>query len=133
VGVRLGEDEGGEPAQEGKLELSATLLGPDAMSAEARVTMTGIGRIVAVESDTLPELDNDAEFYEVWFVGPGDAPASPNRVSAGTFHPDEEGRSSVKLTAAVVPKNYPVLSVTREPRNGDPRRTGPEVLRAPGA
>jgi len=93
------------------------------------VTETGIGRVVAIESEKLPVLDNKREFYEVWFARPGDSRESPNRVSAGTFHPDEGGRASVRLAAAVVPKNYPVLSVTREPRNGDPRNTGPEVLR----
>jgi len=30
----------------------------------------------------------------------------------------------------VDPAKYPVLSVTAEPGDGDPRRTGPEVLRS---
>lgn len=79
---------------------------------------------------SLPGLDNKREFYELWFVGPGDSARDPNRVSAGTFHPDPQGRTAVRLAAAAVPRNYPVLSVTREPRNGDPRATGPEVLRS---
>jgi len=127
VGFRVGEER-----QPGRIELDAVLVsaGRTGSSGTARVTETGIGRIVALESDDLPELDNDREFYEVWFVGPGDSPEAPNRVSAGTFHPDPEGRSSVRLTAAAVPRNYPVLSVTREPRDGDPRPGGREVLRS---
>jgi hypothetical protein len=53
-----------------------------------------------------------------------------NRISAGTFHPDEQGRSDVELTAAADPALYPVLSVTPEPADGNPKRTGPEVLRS---
>jgi anti-sigma-K factor RskA len=124
AGVRLGEDR-----QPGTVEVDARLVGPRA-SGTVRVTELGIGRSVAIESDDLPELDNRREFYEVWFVGPGDSRRRPNRVSAGTFHPDSAGRTDVRLTAAVVPRDYPVVSVTREPRDGDPRRTGPEILRS---
>ncbi len=56
-------------------------------------------------------------------------PAKPNRISAGTFHPDDDGRSKVELTAAVDPSKYPELSVTAEPGDGNPAPNGPEVLR----
>ena len=56
-------------------------------------------------------------------------PAKPNRISAGTFHPDDNGRSKVELTAAVEPAKYPELSVTAEPGDGNPAPNGPEVLR----
>ena len=90
---------------------------------------TGIGRVIAFRSDSLPILPK-GDYYELWFVGPGDSPARPNRISAGTFHPDEQGRSRVRFAAAVDPALYPVLSVTAEPGDGDPRATGPEVLRS---
>lgn len=126
-GLRLGEQR-----QPGTVEIDTRLGSPsgEATVATARVTETPIGRVVAIESETLPGLDNDREFYELWFVGPGDGSRGANRVSAGTFHPDERGRTSVRLAAAAVPRDYPVLSLTREPRDGDPRRTGPEVLRS---
>jgi len=110
-------------------EFEVALQGP---VAQARVTgvMVGIGRIVTFRSDDLPILPK-GEYYEVWFVGPGDRPGRPNRISAGTFHPDEQGRSEVELTAAVDPTKYPELSVTAEPADGDPSPNGPEVLRAP--
>jgi len=113
-----------------EIDTALTRPGAEAAAGTVRVTNTGIGRVVALRTDALPELDNTREFYEVWFVGPDDRPDAPNRVSAGTFHPDASGATDVRLAAAAVPANYPVLSVTREPRDGDPRRSGPEVLRA---
>ncbi len=119
----------GGPA--GVLEIDAVLeapSGPAAASVEVR--RTGIGRIVAFESDSLPILPK-GDYYELWFVAPGDTPERPDRISAGTFHPDEDGRSVVRFAAAVDPSLYPGLSVTAEPGDGDPRPTGPEVLRSP--
>jgi hypothetical protein len=98
-------------------------------AAEVEVRKTGIGRVVSLSSGTLPILPK-GEYYELWFVGPGDRPGRPNRISAGTFHPDENGRSNVTFAAAVDPTLYPVLSVTAEPGDGDPRPTGLEVLRS---
>ncbi len=115
----------------GVLELDTVLrapAGPAAASVEVR--KTGIGRVIVLESDSLPILPK-GDYYELWFVGPGDRPGRPNRISAGTFHPDEQGRSFVRFAAAVDPALYPVLSVTAEPGDGDPRPTGPEVLVGP--
>ena len=113
----------------GELELQATLGSPTGAEAAVDVRKTGIGRVIRFRSDELPILPK-GEYYELWFVGPGDSPAAPNRISAGTFHPDEDGRSHVTFAAAVDPALYPVLSVTAEPGDGDPRPTGPEVLRS---
>jgi anti-sigma-K factor RskA len=116
--------------QAGTVELRATLEAPGGgQEATAEVRETGIGRVIRFDSDELPILPK-GEYYELWFVGPGDTLAKPNRISAGTFHPDEDGRSHVRFAAAVDPAKYPVLSVTAEPGDGNPRRTGPEVLRS---
>ena len=131
-GVLLERD---EPTREdllagGVLEFESVLRAPEGgATASATGIRTGIGRIVQVRTDELPILPK-GEFYEVWFVGPGDSPRSPNRISAGTFHPDDDGRSAIDLTAAVDPARYPSLSVTAEPGDGNPLPTGPEVLRA---
>jgi anti-sigma-K factor RskA len=123
VGTRLDR-----PA--GSVELRTPLVAPDGdRAANVEVRKTGIGRVVRLESDELPILPK-GEYYELWFVGPADTPATPNRISAGTFHPDEDGRSNVTFAAAVDPAKYPVLSVTAEPGDGNPERTGPEVLRS---
>lgn len=52
------------------------------------------------------------------------------RISAGTFHPDENGRSRVRLAAAVDPAKYGRLAVTAEPGDGNPAPNGPDVLRS---
>ena len=115
----------------GVVEFAGTMVGPDGESAPAdlRVVATGIGRVVDLDTEALPILPT-GELYEVWFVGPGDTPESPNRISAGTFHPDRAGRTDVRLAAAVDPTLFPIVEVTAEPGDGDPRATGPVVLRA---
>jgi anti-sigma-K factor RskA len=125
--VVLGIGAGGPP---GELELRTALVAPTGTArASVEVRKTGIGRVIEFRSGSLPILAK-GEYYELWFVGRGDAPGQRNRISAGTFHPDEDGRSDVELTAAVDPALYPILSVTAEPGDGDPRPNGPEVLRS---
>lgn len=120
----------GEEGPPGTLELQASLTASDGKRrASAAVRETGIGRVVSFDSRDLPILPK-GEYYALWFVGPGDSPASPNRISAGTFHPDPEGRSEVTFAAAVDPKKYPVLAVTEERGDGDPAPTFPDVLRS---
>ena len=118
----------GSPA--GEPELQAVLAAPIGPArAAVDVRETGIGRVITFRSDSLPILPKGA-YYELWFVGPGDRAGRRNRISAGTFHPDRQGRSDARFTAAVDPARFPVLSVTAEPGDGDPRPTGPEVLRS---
>jgi anti-sigma-K factor RskA len=125
--VVVGLGAGGPP---GDLELRTALVASTGTArASVEVRKTGIGRVIAFRSDSLPILPK-GEYYELWFVGRGDAPGRRNRISAGTFHPDDDGRSDVELTAAVEPALYPTLSVTAEPGDGDPRPNGPEVLRS---
>jgi anti-sigma-K factor RskA len=120
-----------EPGRGSQIELEALLVAPAGGPARATVVVekTGIGREISFRSNDLPILP-PGEYYELWFVGPDDTRRRPNRISAGTFHPDEQGRSDVELTAAVDPALYPILSVTAEPADGNPEPTGPEVLRS---
>jgi len=122
IGLRVGGSGSKAP-----VEFEAALQSESGVRAEATGTKLGIGRIVHLSSDALPILPT-GEFCEVWFVGPGDGPSRRNRISAGTFHPDEQGRTDVDLTAAVDPTKYPELSVT-QPADGDPAPSR-EVLRA---
>ncbi|CAN5874455.1 hypothetical protein BH23ACT10_BH23ACT10_37050 [soil metagenome] len=87
------------------------------------------GRVVELASDDLPVLPT-GEYYELWFVGPDDTPGVPDRISAGTWHPDAAGVSEVRFHAAVDPRRYPTIAVTAEPGDGDPRASGSEVLRS---
>ena len=130
-GVVGGRGERGEDLRAGGVvEFETTLATPDGRaSATASGVRTGIGRTVRLRTDDLPILPAGG-LYELWFVGPGDTATKPNRISAGTFHPDAQGRSHVDLTAAVDPAQYPELSVTAEPGDGNPAPNGPEVFRA---
>lgn len=110
------------------VEFAGALVGPGA-EATATVRRTAIGRVVHLETDELQILPT-GEFYEVWFASANDSPERPDRISAGTFHPDAQGRTDVQLAAAVDPALFPVLLVTAEPGDGDPAPSGPEVLRA---
>jgi anti-sigma-K factor RskA len=126
AGTRLSEE--GPP---GEFELTASLTAPGGgeRRATAEVRETGIGRVVSFDTTDLPILPK-GEYYALWFVGPEDSPESPDRIPAGTFHPDPEGRSQVRFAAAVDPAKYPVLAVTAEAGDGDPSPTAPDVLRS---
>jgi hypothetical protein len=111
------------------LEFAAELRSADgSVGASIEGTKVGEGRIVRLVSDDLPILPT-GELYEVWFLAPGDSPSSPDRISAGTFHPDADGRTDIELTAAVDPTLNPIVVVTAEAGDGDPA-PGIEVLRA---
>lgn len=118
---------GGDGGPPGTLELDATLRGPGG-AASIQVRMIPSGRTVDLDSSSLAILPEGA-FYELWFVGPGDTRSRPNRISAGTFHPDDKGRSHVLLKAAADPKKFPTIEVTAEPGDGNPRATGPVEIR----
>jgi anti-sigma-K factor RskA len=90
----------------------------------AVVETTGVGREVELSIDRLRDPRPDG-LYELWFVAP-----DGRRVSAGTFHPDDAGRGTVRLVGAADPRAYPEIAVSLEPADGDPRRQGPDVLRA---
>ena len=121
------------PGRPGELELRAELHPPGSsrVAATADVRMLGIGREISFRSTALPILPK-GEFYELWFASPRDRPGRLDRISAGTFHPDPEGVSDVRLTAAVDPAKYPILIVTAESGDGDPRPSRNVVLRSGG-
>jgi hypothetical protein len=112
----------------GEVEYAGDISGPG-VTGELTVVKTGIGRVVELSTDELPILPT-GELYEVWFVGPGDTPSTPNRISAGTFHPDPDGRSDVTFAAAVDPAQYPVVQITSEPGDGNPSPSETVVLEA---
>ena len=116
---------GGDPDAQ-RLALRSTR--GEAVDVAATVRVIPVGREVTLEIRRLRDPRPDG-LYELWFVAPGDTRRRPDRVSAGTFHPDAAGRGTVRLLAAADPKRFPELSVTLEPADGNPRRTGPEVLR----
>ncbi|MDQ3177756.1 MAG: anti-sigma factor [Actinomycetota bacterium] len=120
-----------EPSTAGVVEYDGPMQGADQSDAPAQllVVKTGIGRVVDLDTSALPILPV-GDFYEVWFVGPDDSSEQPNRISAGTFHPDTDGRSDVRFAAAVDPAKYPTVEITAEPGDGNPAATGPVILRS---
>lgn len=132
LGVVVGravDDADDPPEVAGELEYDGPLQGPAGAGGQLQVVKTGIGRVVTLRTDDLPILPT-GELYEIWFLSRDDAPGNPDRISAGTFHPDAEGRSHVTFAAAVDPALYPVVSITAELGDGDPGPSGVEVLRA---
>lgn len=134
IGRGAGEDPGdpigpGDP--DAPLELQASIDGPGG-GAELEVRRLASGREIEFVSDELPVLP-EGEFYELWFVaGDDELPDSPDRISAGTFHPDEAGLTDVIMHAAVVPSLYPTIEVTRE-TDDRPASDGDVVLRLDAA
>lgn len=123
-GAVLGDRVGG--TERGREEFDAALAGA-AGAATVEGELVDTGRIVRFDSDDLPVLPK-GEFYELWFLAPGDDAGDPRRISAGTFHPDEQGRAHVTLFAAVDPTVYGQVEVTAEPGDGDPDPAETPVL-----
>jgi Anti-sigma-K factor rskA len=123
-------DRTSDPTSAGVVEYDGTLAGTGGEASEARLTVvrTGIGRVIELDTDDLPILPT-GEYYEVWFVAPGENDGAANRISAGTFHPDPDGRSSVRFAAAVDPAKFATVEITAEPGDGNSAATGPVVLR----
>lgn len=69
-------------------------------------------------------------FYECWYVGAGDTPAHPERVTAGTFTVGGDGAATVRMVTAADHRRFPRIEVTLEPADGDPAAGGPVVLRS---
>ena len=125
AGTRL---DPGAKEPSGPVEIAGTMtaVGGDGRG-DVVVTLLGTGREIGFVSSSLPVLPT-GDYYELWFVGPGDSAAEPNRVSGGTFHPDEDGDTDVQLHAAVDPRKYPLVEITAEPGDGDPAPGGEIVL-----
>lgn len=122
--------DGAAVAPVGVVEIEGPLSGES--TGELVVSMLGTGREIDLSSPDFPILPK-GEAYEVWFVGEGDSAGDPNRISAGTFHPDEDGNTEVMLHAAVDPAIYPLVEVTAEPTGGDPAVEGKVVAMLDGS
>ena len=71
----------------------------ESVDVTAAVQVTPVGREVELDIERLRDPRPDG-LYELWFVS---ADAQGADVSAGTFHPDEQGRGTVRLLAAADP------------------------------
>lgn len=87
--------------------------------AEIRTGRDG-GKRLQVRLDDLPAFDG---FYEVWLLDRG----AKRMISLGTVDPS--GRGSYPLPEGVTTAGYPVVDISREPLDGDPRHSSDSVLR----
>lgn len=95
----------------------------------ARLHRDDQGVVVELAVSGLP-VPAEGSFYECWYVADDDSPAAQNRVTAGTFTVTGQGTTEVRMITAADYEHFPTIEVTLEPGDGDPRSTGPAVLRS---
>ncbi len=99
--------------------LAGTRLAP-AASATARLHATPSGLAIELDVSGLPPSP-PGFYYQAWMKGPG------GLVTIGTFHL-RGGPGTVELWSAVSLADYPTITVTREPEDGNPASSGQVVL-----
>lgn len=115
VGVHLQAT--GNSATQFKAALASTKLAPGA-SGNATLTKTAAGWRIEIKVTGLPRRDH-GRYYEAWLKNAGGT-----LVPVGTFN---EG-PSVTLWAGVRPTDFPMLTVTEEPVDGNQASSGKRVL-----
>ena len=105
--------------------LAGTRLAP-AASATAKLHATPSGLAIELDVSGLPPSP-PGYYYQAWMKGPR------GLVTIGTFHM-RGGPGTVELWSAVSLTDYPAITVTREPEDGNPASSGQVVLtnRHPG-
>jgi hypothetical protein len=99
--------------------LAGTRLAP-AASATAKLHATPSGLAIELDVSGLPP-SAPGYFYQAWMKGPREL------VTIGTFHM-RGGPGTVELWSAVSLADYPAITVTREPEDGNPASSGQVVL-----
>ena len=113
-----------EPARARRVTLVSDVAGRTGHVALQR-TKAGIVIDLAVEG-LAPS--GEGEHYECWYLSAADSPPTPERISAGTFTVDADGRARVRMTTAADPAEYPRIAVTRQHAGADPAALGEPVL-----
>jgi hypothetical protein len=99
--------------------LAGTRLAPGA-SATAQLHTTPSGLAIELDVSGLPPSP-PGSYYQAWMKGPR------GLVTIGTFHL-RGGPGTVELWSAVSLADYPAITVTREPEDGNPASSGQVVL-----
>ena len=99
--------------------LAGTRLAP-AASATAKLHATPSGLAIELDVSGLPPSP-PGYYYQAWMKGPR------GLVTVGTFHL-RGGPGTVELWSAVSLADYPTITVTREPEDGNPASSGQVVL-----
>jgi len=99
--------------------LAGTRLAPGA-SATAKLHATPSGLAIELDVSGLPPSPR-GYYYQAWMKGPR------GLVTIGTFHL-RGGPGTVELWSAVSLADYPAITVTQEPEDGNPSSSGQVVL-----
>jgi anti-sigma-K factor RskA len=117
LAIGLTVSDSGTSGERFQAALAPTELVPGA-SGEATLTKTSSGWRIELDATGLPRLE-DGRFYEAWLRNPEGV-----LVPIGTFNESRQ----VTLWAGVSPKDFPMLTVTREQSDGDQASSGEKVL-----
>jgi hypothetical protein len=100
---------GGTPAESYALALhSGTGL---SASASGTIRQADSGWSVQLTAVHLPE-PGSGQFYQCWWVGPGNRPGHPLLVSAGTFTVGTSGTATVQMWTAADPDDFSRIEIT---------------------
>ena len=100
---------GGTPARSYALALhSGTGL---SASASGTIRHADSGWSVQLTAVHLPE-PGSGQFYQCWWVGPGNGPGHPRLVGAGTFTVGPSGSATVQLWTAANPDAFSTIEIT---------------------
>jgi Anti-sigma-K factor rskA len=99
----------GTPAETYTLALHS----PTGLSASAGGTArkADSGWSVQLSAVDLPE-SGPGQFYQCWWVGPGNRPAHPRLISAGTFTVGPSGTATLQMSTAADPADFPAIEIT---------------------
>ena len=119
--VTLSSESGG--AQTETIALAGTSLAPDA-AATAELLDTPSGVAITLDIAELPPA-RKGFFYEAWVKGPNGS------VAVGTFHfrDGQDPEEPIELWSGVDLAEYPTLTITLEPEDGNPASSGQVVLK----
>jgi anti-sigma-K factor RskA len=134
LGIQIGRSQTAgvsSPGGQGNLEMREVLrsAADPTRTASAEVRDAGLERLIYLRTRDLRPLPRGG-YYELWLVGPGDRRGHPNRVSAGTFRTDRQGDARVVLAVGIDPADFTIITISNEPRDGDPAWVGRDEMRS---
>jgi hypothetical protein len=95
-------------------------------SGQAFAHHTDDGWSITLTVHSMPKL-RPGQFYECWYVGPGNQTAHSGLVTAGTFTVNPAGSAAVQMWSAADPRAFPVMEITIQ-EAGDAGQPGAVLL-----
>jgi hypothetical protein len=124
VGVVIGGVVGASLMRTSPPEVVATValepLAEYAATGNASVEVLDGTEVLAVDVTGLPSTDG---YFEVWLLSPD----ASSMIALGTLGPDE--RAVLPLPAGISLADYPVVDISAEPYDGDPKHSTDSVVR----